>query len=162
MISLFKRFCLTLVVAQCLTTALTLSPAPVDCQGDLHIYLEILGIDVLKGLADQGIEVRAIRCDTASENKTFEFTCKRVRFEYSAPWTPQQNGVAELKFATLFGHIRAMNTGLRSVIRHQLWAEAANCATDLDCLVVRRNGQRTPKKVHGKSVDLWTPLANLW
>jgi hypothetical protein len=28
----------TLVVAQCLTTALTLSPAPVDCQGDLHIY----------------------------------------------------------------------------------------------------------------------------
>jgi hypothetical protein len=32
-------FCLrTLVVAQCLTTALTLSPAPVDGQGDLHIY----------------------------------------------------------------------------------------------------------------------------
>jgi hypothetical protein len=27
----------TLVVAQCLTTALTLSPAPVDGQGDLHI-----------------------------------------------------------------------------------------------------------------------------
>jgi hypothetical protein len=33
-------FCLsTLVVAQCLTTALTLSPAPVDSQGDLHIFL---------------------------------------------------------------------------------------------------------------------------
>jgi hypothetical protein len=31
-------FCLsTIVVAQCLTTALTLSPAPVDGQGDLHI-----------------------------------------------------------------------------------------------------------------------------
>jgi hypothetical protein len=34
----FPPFCLcTLVVAQCLTTALTLSPAPVDCQGDLHL-----------------------------------------------------------------------------------------------------------------------------
>jgi hypothetical protein len=29
----------TLVVAQCFTTALTLSPAPVDGQGDLHILL---------------------------------------------------------------------------------------------------------------------------
>jgi hypothetical protein len=35
-----------------------------------------------------------------------------------------------------------------------VWAEAANCATDLDCLVVRKNGQRTPFEIfYGKSAD---------
>jgi hypothetical protein len=37
-----RPFCLsTLVVTQCLTTALTLSPAPVDGQGDLHIIKNV-------------------------------------------------------------------------------------------------------------------------
>jgi hypothetical protein len=31
-----------------------------------------------------------------------------IRFEYTAPGTPQRNGVAERKFATLFSRVRAM------------------------------------------------------
>jgi hypothetical protein len=49
-----------------------------------------------------------------------------------------------------------MNTaaGLHGVTRNQLWAEAANCATDLDCLVVKKNGQRTPFEMfYGKLAD---------
>jgi hypothetical protein len=42
---------------------------------------EILGMYVPKGLADQGIEVRAIHCDNTGENKTLESARKRVRFE---------------------------------------------------------------------------------
>ena len=31
-----------------------------------------------------------------------------IEFEFTAPGTPQQNGVVECKFATLFGRARAM------------------------------------------------------
>jgi transposase InsO family protein len=58
--------------------------------------------------------VDTIRCDNAPENKQLEAMIKReklgIRFEYTAPATPQQNGVVERRFATLFGRVRTMNT----------------------------------------------------
>ncbi|MFN9902870.1 MAG: hypothetical protein ACK55Z_29645, partial [bacterium] len=59
-----------------------------------------------------GYKVKYLRCDNGGENKgTEEYLKERgvsVKFEYSAPETPQQNGKVERKFATLFGRIRAM------------------------------------------------------
>ena len=62
-----------------------------------------------------GIIVKIVRCDNAGENRSFEKTCKSeghgIKFEYTAPGTPQQNGRVERKFQTLYGRIRAMLAG---------------------------------------------------
>jgi transposase InsO family protein len=62
---------------------------------------------------DKNIE--RFRCDNAGENKAFQATLKEdmpyeIQFEYTAPYTPQQNGRIERKFATLYGKIRALTT----------------------------------------------------
>ena len=52
------------------------------------------------------IAVMHICCDNSGENYALEKSCKReglgIKFEFTAPNTPQQNGRAERKFATLF------------------------------------------------------------
>ena len=89
---------------------------------------------VLELKSKNGYNVLFIRCDKAGENKTAQQELKRIapsiKFEYTAPDTPQQNGRVERKFATLYGRVRAMlNRGqLPNKIRHKLWAEAANMA----------------------------------
>jgi transposase InsO family protein len=56
-----------------------------------------------------------VRCDNAGENKAFQATLNEdmpyeIQFEFTAPYTPQQNGRIERKFATLYGKIRALTT----------------------------------------------------
>ena len=81
------------------------------------------------------IKVQTLRCDNAGENKFTQTCCKDaglgVKFEFTAPNTPQQNGRVERKFATLYGRIRAMMNaaGLTQSLKNGLWAEAANKAT---------------------------------
>ena len=57
--------------------------------------------------------IKFIRCDNAGENKELEKECKKagmnIEFEYTAPNTPQQNGVAESGFRTLWNMVRAAN-----------------------------------------------------
>jgi len=73
--------------------------------------------------------VRYIRLDNAGENTSFEEQCKKeglgITFEYSAPGTPQQNGVVERAFATLYGRVRAMmnHACFSRKARDDLWAE---------------------------------------
>ena len=59
-----------------------------------------------------GITVSIFHCDNADENKRLEADAKRdghkLKFEYTAPNTPQQNGRVERKFATLYGRVRSM------------------------------------------------------
>jgi hypothetical protein len=124
-----------------------------------------MGMEVFKRLADQGIKILTVRCDNAGENKHLENECMKqqmgIRFEYTAPGTPQQNEVAERKFATLFGRVRAINiaAGFDMKTRTELWAEVANCATDMDNIIVRENGQKTPYDVfYGKPAPFATHL----
>ncbi|KAG7340680.1 integrase core domain containing protein [Nitzschia inconspicua] len=129
----------------------------ISCFGKHKSDLMRVGIDMLLDLKKKDIVVKTIRCDNAGENKMLEQACRKqglqIVFEYTAPGTPQQNGVVERKFATLFGKVRSMNNGagLHDTIRQQLWAEAANCATDLECLLVKKMGDRTPYELfYGK------------
>ena len=60
----------------------------------------------LKGLlAKYNIKIKFIRCDNADENKSLEKKLIQeglgVIFEFTAPGTPQQNGVVERAFVTL-------------------------------------------------------------
>ena len=70
-------------------------------------------IPFLKELRDTyGRHVDHIRCDNAGENRALESACidkeLGIVFEYTAPGTPQQNGVVERAFATMLGKTRAI------------------------------------------------------
>ena len=86
--------------------------------------------------------IKVIRCDNAGENMALATTCKReglgINFEFTAPGTPQHNGVVERAFATLFGRVRAMMNEAKfpEGLRKDLWTECANTATDIDNLIV--------------------------
>ena len=89
------------------------------------------------GLVD-GILSKIIRCDNAGENYVLERESDKnelgIIFEYTAPGTPQQNGVVERAFVTVMGKARAMMNyaGFTMAKRQQLWCEAAQTSTMLD------------------------------
>ena len=79
--------------------------------------------------------MKIIRCDNAGENKVLERESELgILFEYTAPGTPQQNGVVERAFVMVMGRARAMmnHAGFTMAKRQQLWCEAAQTATLLD------------------------------
>jgi transposase InsO family protein len=91
--------------------------------------------------------IARFRCDNAGENKTFQATLKddmpyEIQFEYTAPYTPQQNGRIERKFATLCGKIRALTTAsqLPQKLRNGLWPHAALLVTSLENTIVDQKG----------------------
>ena len=57
-----------------------------------------------------------------------------IKFEYTAPGTPQQNRVVERVFVTLIGRGRAVKNyaGFTVKKRQELWCEAAQTAMMLD------------------------------
>ena len=101
-------------------------------------------IDWIKALkARHEIQVKIIICDNVGENKVLEREFDKnelgIIFEYTAPGTPQQNGVVERAFVTVMGGARAMmnHAGFTMAKRQQLWCEAAQTATLLDNILVQ-------------------------
>ena len=67
----------------------------------------------IKGIAKKHrIEIKRIRLDNSGENKSLQKECDKqnlgIIFEFTAPGTPQQNSVAEMRIPTLMGRARAM------------------------------------------------------
>ena len=62
-----------------------------------------------------GYDPRYLQCNNVEENKTVDTDCKKLRlgihFKYTAPRTPQQNGLVKRTFATLYGRVRSMMNG---------------------------------------------------
>jgi transposase InsO family protein len=60
-----------------------------------------------------------------------------IKFEFSGPRTPQQNGKAERKFQKLYGRIQAMLNGpnLEGELRHKIWAECDMNVTYLSNII---------------------------
>ena len=65
----------------------------------------------------------------------------KIKFEYTAPYTPQQNGLAESAFRNLWNMVQAPNncTGFDPEKREILWVECADTMTKLDNLVNNRH-----------------------
>jgi hypothetical protein len=86
--------------------------------------------------------IKVIWCNNAGENMVLETTCKReglgINFEFTAPGTPQHNGVVERAFAILFGRVKAMMNEAKfpESFRKDLWTEYANTAKDIDNLIM--------------------------
>jgi hypothetical protein len=83
------------------------------------------------------LNVKSIRLDNSGEKESFhqmiiksEFN---IKFELTAPGTPQQNGKVECAFATLFGKTRSMLNAARITIplRKGLKANCANLSVHL-------------------------------
>ena len=68
-----------------------------------------------------------MRCEIAGEKKSSEELSKKeglgIKFEYTSPVSPQQNGKCERKFDTLYGKVRSMLNGalLKPIFCHGLW-----------------------------------------
>ena len=88
------------------------------------------------------IKIEKFRCNNAEENNKFTEKLsalqKNIITQYSAPGTPQQNGVVERAYVTLYGRLCAMLTyaKMEGEIRHKLWAQCANMATRLDSILI--------------------------
>ena len=96
------------------------------------------------------IKVQQIRMDNTGEKKMPARCCDKnemgIKFEYTAPGTPQQNGVVERAFVTLIGKGRAMMNyaGCRMKKRQEIWCEAALTATMIDHVMVREKDGKPP------------------
>ena len=94
--------------------------------------------------------MKSIRCDSAGENKVLERESDKkelgIIFEYTAPGTPQQNGVVERAFSTVMGRARAMmnHAGFTMAKRQQLWCEAAQTDTMRDNILVQESAKSPP------------------
>ena len=93
----------------------------------------------IKGLSKKyGIEIKRIRLDNSGENKSLQKECNKetlgVIFEFTAPWTSQQNSVAERRIPTLMGRARAMlvQAGIDSKGKGEFWCEVISTATKLE------------------------------
>ena len=83
------------------------------------------GLKFIHLLQSNGIKVKVFRCDNAAENEKFkEKIIKLGMDKFSAPGTPQQNGVVERAFTTLYGRVQAIlnDANIDGDIRKSLWA----------------------------------------
>ena len=81
-----------------------------------------------------------------------------AKFEFTAPYTLEQNGQVERKFATLYGKVRAMLNWakLTKHLRNSLWAQCANTASALENVISKHsNEQSAAQKFYGKNPS-WT------
>jgi hypothetical protein len=96
------------------------------------------------------VPILAIRSDNGSEFKNYtlnEFLSEEgIRHQYSAPYTPQQNGVAERKNRTLMDMARSMLAEFKSP--YNFWAEAISTAChSSNRLYLRKGLNKTPYEI---------------
>ena len=94
------------------------------------------------------VKVKIIRMDNAGENQHIQEMILNhhllhqmgTKIEFTAPFTPQQNGKIERVFPTLFARVQASFNAakLELNLRKQLWAEAINYAFQTDDVTVTR------------------------
>ena len=100
------------------------------------------------------IKVQVIRMDNAGENiyikqaiRSDPVLCEMgTVIEYTAPYTPQQNGKVERAFPTLFSRARASCNGakLPTTLRKKLFCEAFRDAVQKDAILYTRGREAGP------------------
>ncbi|WP_317202153.1 Ty1/Copia family ribonuclease HI, partial [Janthinobacterium sp.] len=86
---------------------------------------------------------------------------KKLQLEFTAPYTPQPNGIVERAFVTIrdMAHAMMIDAKLSDETRSLLWAEAVNYATDIANLVVLSTGDKTPQEMFfGKKTNIYNKL----
>jgi hypothetical protein len=106
-------------------------------------------------------------CDNSPENKGILKELQKkgleTQFKFTAPGTPEENGKVKRMFTTLWGRSRAMinQANLDEEFRTGLWTECANCATQTNNILVRKNKTMMPyKEFYGKEASYTKSLRN--
>jgi hypothetical protein len=106
----------------------------------------------------QQMKIEHWKFDNAGENKAtkdmFEENGFGIKIEMTAREMPQQNGMVERAFATLYGRMRAMftNAGFEKLKQETLWAECAATATKLDNILIDTSEKKSPYEIfYGKT-----------
>jgi hypothetical protein len=79
-----------------------------------------------------------------------------LTFEFTAPYTTQQNGIIERKFTTLRAKVRTMlnSAKLPWNLRNKLWAQCANLASQLENIIYSTECNTTPHDLlHDRQPD---------
>ncbi|KAI3810865.1 hypothetical protein L1987_20488 [Smallanthus sonchifolius] len=112
---------------------------------------EILKFYILRVKNQSNQKVKIIRCDQSTEFKNHTLNCfcesKGIERQYSAPRTPQQNGVAERRNRTLIESARSILAD--SKLPLTFWAEAVSTA----CYV--QNRVLIVKPLNKTPYELW-------
>ncbi len=94
-------------------------------------------VNFIYNMKSRGTPIKYIRLDNSGENVAFQKQCDRlflnIKFEFTSPDTPQQNGRVERKFAILYTYMRSLlnAANLTRDLKNLLWAEAAMHSTDI-------------------------------
>ena len=120
--------------------------------------------DYLYRLSLEGHHITRIRCDNAKENiKHLEDIAKtkKIKMEYTSPYTPQLNGVVERRIAVLKLKAQAMLTlaPFSPALKKKMWAEAVKCANLLENMTATRTHPTPPVMLF--SNDKMLPITNL-
>ncbi len=107
------------------------------------------------------LKIGKIRCDNSGENRKLQGLIQmdsklKIKFEFTAPYTPQQNGKIERKFSTLYGKIRSMLNWARLTkhLQTKLWAQAASTVTRLENIIIKGETNKTSyERFYGKTPD---------
>ena len=109
-----------------------------------------------------GYIIENIRCDNAGENLSLRDKINstpqfNIKFELTAPYTPEHNGTIERKFQTLYGKTRSMLNAchLTVSLREQLWAHCAHLATLLDIITVDNAKDKSPYELWYNKTPKW-------
>ncbi|CAH0715205.1 unnamed protein product, partial [Brenthis ino] len=106
---------------------------------------------------EKEVKVKRIRCDNGCElkNKKFEAFCndKGIQIEYTAPYSPQSNGVAERMNRTLYNNARTQL--IETQLPKHLWTEAILCsAYQLNRCPSSSINFKTPEEIFRGTTDL--------
>lgn len=113
-------------------------------------------IPFLADLIGRNYKVKKLRCDNAGENCALDNKIKKMKWgidtEYTAPNTPQQNGIVERAFATIYGKAQSMmiNANFPQEQQEKLWAEAVHTCTQIDNVLVNNNGKSPAELFKGE------------
>ena len=94
-----------------------------------------------------------IRLDNADEIISLQEQLKEskwnIKFEFTAPNTPQQNNKTERKFPTIKGRVRAILNwaAVTEEMRMKLWTYAVYNATQHEIILTTRYRKRNPYKL---------------
>ena len=115
---------------------------------------------------ETNITIKTIRCDNSGENRKMKDIIKsdpnkNIYFQFTAPYTPQQNVKIERKFQTLYGKIRSMLNWARLTerLRNKLWAHCADVTTTIENIIVKGNSEMSAHEiVSGIAPDIFEYL----
>jgi hypothetical protein len=119
--------------------------------------------EAVRKLKQAGVNIKYVWLDSAGENKTFADIANnhiwdlQLTFEFTGAHTPQRNYLVEVRFATLWGRLRAMFDAafMPEEEKYKLMREGVHHLTFLDGLIVQENENqirscvwRRPKDYH--------------